>query len=165
MKIRLVVALVGSAISFVLPTLAQTIDPQLRAAAEAIDKTFDDSQNGGSPAPIIAVFSKDGVVVTNVGPISGQEAITKYYTDLFKVVKFSNCVTKTDPGYPRLLAGKEMWATGEWSNTIKGDSWGPIDQKGYWSAVYVREGDAWKKLLLTWNVSPPPAPTTAPSNK
>ena len=69
MKIRLVVALVGLAISFALPTLAQTIDPQLRAAAEAIDKTFDDSQNSGNPVPIIAVFAKDGIVVTNVGPI------------------------------------------------------------------------------------------------
>jgi ketosteroid isomerase-like protein len=157
MKIRLVVALVGSAISFALPTLAQTIDPQLRAAAEAIDKTFDDSQNGGNPAPIIAVFSKDGVVVTNVGPISGQEAITKYYTDLFKVVKFSNCVTKTDPGYPRLFAGKQMWATGEWSNTIKGDNWGPIDQKGYFANILVREGGDWKVRLDIFNVTPPPA--------
>jgi hypothetical protein len=140
MKIRLVVALAGLAMSFALPTFAQTIDPQLRAVVDAIDKTFNDSQNSGDPAPIIAVFAKDGVVVTNVGAFSGHEAITKYYTDLFKAV-------------------------GEWSNTVKGDNWGPIDAKGYWSAIYVQEGDAWKKLLLTWNVSPPPAPTATPSSK
>ena len=165
MKRRLAVAIAGLAISFALPTFAQTIDPQLRAVVDAIDKTFNDSQNSGDPAPIIAVFAKDGVVVTNSGPFSGQEAITKYYTDLFKAVKFSNCVSQADPGYPRILAGKEMWATGQWSNTIKGDDWGPIDEKGYWSAIYVREGDAWKKLMLTWNVSPPPTPTTTPSSK
>jgi len=165
MKIRLVVALAGLAISFALPTFAQTIDPQLRAVVDGIDKTFDDSQNSGDPAPIIAVFAKDGVVVTNGGPFSGHDAITKYYTDLFNAVKFSNCVSKADPGYPRILAGKEMWGTGQWSNTIQGDNWGPIDQKGYWSAIYVREGDAWKKLLLTWNVSPPPVPTATPSSK
>jgi hypothetical protein len=148
MKIRLVVALAGLAMSFALPTFAQTIDPQLRAVVDAIDKTFNDSQNSGDTAPIIAVFAKDGVVVTNVGAFSGHEAITKYYTDLFKAVKFSNCVSKADPGY-----------------TVKGDNWGPIDAKGYWSAIYVQEGDAWKKLLLTWNVSPPPAPTATPSSK
>jgi uncharacterized protein DUF4440 len=163
MKMRLVVA--GLAMSFALPTFAQTIDPQLRAVVDAIDKTFDDSQNSGDPAPIIAVFAKDGVVVTNVGAFSGHEAIMKYYTDLFKAVKFSNCVSKADLGYPRVLPGKEMWATGEWSNTVKRDNWGPIDEKGYWSAIYVQEGDAWKKLLLTWNVSPPPTPTATPSSK
>jgi Domain of unknown function (DUF4440) len=157
MKMRLLGVLVGLAVSFAFPTVAQSVDPQLRAVVDAIDKTFNDSQNSGDPAPILAVFAKDGVLVTNQGSFSGQEALTKYYTDLFKAVKFSNCASKADPGYPRILAGKEMWVTGEWSNTIKGDNWGPIDQKGYWSALYVREGDAWKKLLLTWNVTPPPA--------
>jgi hypothetical protein len=35
-------------------------DPQLHAVVDAIDKTFDDSQNSGDSAQIIAVFAKDG---------------------------------------------------------------------------------------------------------
>jgi hypothetical protein len=50
-----------------------------------------------------------------------------------------------------------MWGTGEWSNTIKGDNWGPIDQKGYWGNVFVRQGDDWKILMDTSNITPAPA--------
>jgi uncharacterized protein (TIGR02246 family) len=127
MRIRLLGVLVGLAVSFAFPTFAQKRRSAIRAVVDAIDKTFADSQNSGDPAPILAVFAKDGVLVTNNGSFSGQEALTKYYTDLFKAVKFSNCASKADPGYPRILAGKEMWATGEWSNTVKGENWGPID--------------------------------------
>jgi hypothetical protein len=63
MKIRLVLALAGLAISFALPTFAQTIDPRSRAIVEAIDKTFDDSNNFYNPTPIIAVLARDGGVV------------------------------------------------------------------------------------------------------
>ena len=32
-------------------------------------------------------------------------------------------------------------------------STGPVEAKGYWSAVFGRERDAWKKPWLTWNVT------------
>jgi hypothetical protein len=36
----------------------------------------------------------------------------------------------------------------------------PIQMKGYWGAVIVREGDVWKFRMLTWNITPaPPAAT------
>ena len=69
---RLLGVLVGLAVSFAFPTFAQSVDPQLRAVVDAIDKTFNDSQNSGDPAPILAVFAKDGVLVTNQGSFSGQ---------------------------------------------------------------------------------------------
>jgi hypothetical protein len=34
----------------------------------------------------------------------------------------------------------------------------PIQLKGYWSAIYAREGDGWKKRMLISNVTPAPAP-------
>jgi Ribonucleotide reductase, barrel domain len=46
---------------------------------------------------------------------------------------------------------------GEWSVTLQGKSGGPIQLKGYWSAISVREGDAWKIRMETINVTPPPA--------
>jgi hypothetical protein len=60
------------------------------------------------------------------------------------------------PDPARTFAGKEMWATGQWSETIKSDNWISIHENVYWSAIYVPEGDAWKKLSLTWKVRPPP---------
>jgi len=48
-----------------------------------------------------------------------------------------------------------MWATGQWTATVKGQNWGPVDVKGYWSVI--REGDDWKIRNLTFNVTPAPA--------
>jgi hypothetical protein len=36
-------------------------------------------------------------------------------------------------------AGNEMWATGKWSVTVKGQNFGPVESKGYWSVI--RTGD------------------------
>jgi hypothetical protein len=52
-------------------------------------------------------------------------------------------------------------------------NFGPKQIKGYHSSIAVHEGDAWKKRLLTWNITPePPASatstpssTTTPDNK
>ena len=61
MKIRLVVALVGLAISFALPTFAQqtnTPDPQLRQAIVALHKKYDDAFNNGDAAAMAACSSR-----------------------------------------------------------------------------------------------------------
>jgi hypothetical protein len=34
-----------------------------------------------------------------------------------------------------------MRAAGEWSTTLQGQNFGPVEAKGYWSAVFGREGD------------------------
>jgi hypothetical protein len=47
---------------------------------------------------------------------------------------------------------------GKYSLTVKGQNFGPVEQKGYLCSILVREGDAWKTRMLTWNVTPPPAP-------
>ena len=46
---------------------------------------------------------------------------------------------------------------GEWSNTTKGQNGGPMQPKGYWANIQVREGDDWKIRLDIFNVTPPPA--------
>jgi hypothetical protein len=66
-------------------------------------------------------------------------------------------------------AGNEAWSNGEWSTTLKGEKFGPLDAKGNWLEIYRREGDTWKKRLDMWNVTPAPpppkpSPTTTPGN-
>jgi hypothetical protein len=82
--------------------------------------------------------------------------VIKYYPDSIRVLG---------------TAGNEMWAAGEWSITIQGQS-GPMQFHGYWGAVKAREGDTWKTRLDVSNTAPRPAataatpsPTTTPSNK
>jgi hypothetical protein len=52
------------------------------------------------------------------------------------------------------MAGNEVWEIGEWSQTIQGQNGDPIQLKGYWSTIDVREGDAWKTRMMTYNITP-----------
>jgi len=160
MKTRLVVALVGLVISFALPTFAQQkdkVDPQTIEQLAALPKKFAVAFNNNDAAALAALYTEDAVLVWESGPIYGREAIEKYLVDVFKQVHFSNQVAKPDSPHIIGTTGNEMWWNGEWSNTIKGDNWGPKDQKGYFANILVREGGDWKVRLDISNVTPPPA--------
>jgi hypothetical protein len=58
-----------------------------------------------------------------------------------------------------LAIGNEAWAVGEWWCTFQSKS-GPAQARGYWSAIYVREGDGWKIRMWTFNETAPPAAET-----
>jgi ketosteroid isomerase-like protein len=160
MKIRLTVVLVGLAISFALPTLAQqanTPDPQLREKLVALIKKHNDALDKNDATAVAEQFTEDGIVVTETGPVKGRAAIEKYYEDVFKQVRFSNDLGSVDEDSPHIIgtAGNEIWATGAWTATFQGKDWGPTDFKGYWSVI--REGDDWKIRMLSFNTTPTPA--------
>lgn len=175
MKIRLVGALVGLAISFPLPTFAQQKEPtpsqQDRQQLDALIKEFDEAWNNNDAAALAALYAEDAVMVRNRGPIYGRDAIAKMYTDLFKHFHFSNHIAKADQYSPHIIrtAGSEAWSNGEWSTTLKGQNFGPIQLKGYWSNITVRDGDTWKDRMEIGNTTPAPAatpsPTVSPSNR
>jgi hypothetical protein len=174
MKIRSAIALVGLAISFGGPTFAQqkdTLDPQKRAALVAFERNEMEAWNSNDAQALAATFTEDAVLVTNTGPIYGREDIEKYYKDLFQKMHFSNYLITPDQysPHPTGTAGKEDWANGEWSLTVKGPNWGPKEVKGFWSAVHVLEEDVWKNRMVIGNTSPAPAaapsPMATPSNK
>ena len=74
MKIRLVVALVGLAMSFSLLSFAQqtTPDPQLRQQLLTLAKKFDDAINNNDAAALAALYTEDAVEVTDHGPLYGR---------------------------------------------------------------------------------------------
>jgi ketosteroid isomerase-like protein len=160
--IRLLLTLVGLAIIFALPTFAQqkdTVDSQID---EQVTKKFDEAFNNGDAAAFAALYTEDAVQVTPQGPVFGREAIEKLFAGAFQQGHYSNHLNKDDQGSPHMIgtAGNEIWRTGEWSFTLQGKSGGPIQLKGYWGAINVREGDTWKIRILTFNVTPPPAAET-----
>jgi ketosteroid isomerase-like protein len=158
MKIPLVVALTGLAISLAAPAFAQekdAVDSQIRQQLDALGEKYDEAFNNGDAAALAATFTRDAVLVNDTGPVYGREAIEKYYADLFLKVHLSNWLTTIDQNSPHVVgtAGNEMWATGEWSGTIQGHNFGPIRSKGYVSSIAVREGDVWKKRMQMSNVA------------
>jgi len=160
MKIRLLITVAGLAIGFAVPTFAQqtnTPDPQLRQRLVALIRNYDEVFNKNDAPALAVFFTEDAVFVTETGPIYGREAIVKHFADLFQKVHFSDHIGKPDEYSPHIIgtAGNEVWASGGWSATIKGQDFGPTQIKGYWSVI--REGDDWKIRMLTTNVSPPPA--------
>jgi hypothetical protein len=87
MKIRSVVALVGLAISFALPTYAQQTnrpDPKLRERFISRFKALTDALDNSDAAATAACFTEDASLVTDYGWVSGREAIEQWYAKLFK---------------------------------------------------------------------------------
>jgi len=85
MKTPLVVALVGLAIGFAVPTFAQeqnTVDPEVRQQIEAVLIKLGEAYNKHDLAAITALYTQNAVQVwdwDNVGPFYGQLAIEKHY--------------------------------------------------------------------------------------
>ena len=137
-----------------------TVDPRIVEQLNVLSQKFDEAFNNNDAAALAACFTKDAVLVTDTGQIYGREAIEKYQADAFQEARHSNHIGKRDQYSPHIIgtAGNEEWETGEWSCTLKGETSDAIEAKGYWSSICVREGDAWKCRMLTWNVTPPPEP-------
>jgi ketosteroid isomerase-like protein len=174
MKIRQLFAIVGLAFTFTAPVFAQqkdAVDPEKRAAMVAFEKPEMEAWNTNDAHALAATFTDDAVLVTDRGLVYGREAIEKYYSDLFQKMHFSEYLITPDQYSPHAIgtAGNEDWATGEWSLTVKGQTFGPIEVKGFWSAIHVREGDVWKNLMVVGNTTPKkaatPSPTASPSNQ
>ena len=133
-----------------------TPDPQLRQQLDAKYRNYDEAFNNNDAAGMATFFTEDAVLVSDKGPISGRAAIEKSYADLFKEFHCSNHIGKPDQYSPHIIgtAGNELWSSGDWSLTLQGETGDPIPLKGYWSEIYVREGDAWKVRMQTWNITP-----------
>jgi hypothetical protein len=84
MKIRLLVALAGLAISFALPTFAQqkdTVDPKIDQQIRALAMKYVEAFNRNDAAALAALYSEDAVWRTPQGTFSGRKAIEKHYAD------------------------------------------------------------------------------------
>ena len=155
---RLTVILAGLAFGFVWPTFAQqtdTPDPQLRQMIDEFAKKYAEAVNNNDAAAIAAFYTENGIFVTSEGPKYGRKAIEKFYADLFRQFHFSNYSSKADQYSPRLIGtdGSETLEIGEWSCTIEGHDGSPIQIKGYYSSIDIREGGDWKISMVTSNTT------------
>jgi uncharacterized protein (TIGR02246 family) len=143
MKIRLVVALIGLAISFALPTFAQqkdTVDPQIVQQIRTLASKYDAAFNNNDAAAVAALYAADGAHGWH-GTSHGRQAIEKSYAKYdFERWQCSNYLTVVN----RLAVGNEVRSTGTWSCTFKSGAGGPGNDEGHYSWVIIRGGDSWK---------------------
>jgi ketosteroid isomerase-like protein len=138
MRIRLL-ALIGLAISFALPTFAQeqnTVDPALRQQIEAAMLKFDDAYNKSDPTAVAALFTPDAVEAwgweKSLSTVSGRQAIERRYALHLPIPgKFSSNLVQA------CAIGDEICAISEFYHVY-------LKRKGYSVRIYVREGDTWK---------------------
>jgi uncharacterized protein (TIGR02246 family) len=139
--------------------MKDTVDPEIIEQLNAISKKYDEAVNNNDAAAVAALYTEDAVFVADTGPLYGREAIEKFYTDVFQQWRPKNHLSKKDPNSPRFIGTADNVASnGEWSETGQGQTGEPIQIKGYWSAIDTREGNDWKIRMLTWNITPAPAP-------
>ena len=147
MKIHSVVILVGLAISFALTTFAQQKDTggprivqqrDLLGGSQGADEfnelheALDEAYKKNAAAAVAALFTKGALLVGPDGVFSGRQ-------DIERMNAIDNAV----------------WAAGQWKSLSKSHT-GSVFAVGYWSAIYVHEGDAWKIRMLTLNELAPP---------
>jgi ketosteroid isomerase-like protein len=142
MKIRLVIALAGLAISFALPTFAQqTVDPQVAEQIRVWATKFDEAFNKNDASAVADLFAESGVQAFHTTSY-GRQKIEKSYAHDFQRWHPNNHMVTID----RLNAvGKDVRAIGRWSQTHVSDiNHAPMHEEGYFTWIIVREGDSWK---------------------
>ena len=168
MKIRSV-ALVGFAISFALPIFAQQKDtddsqtveqrdllgiPDALEVFGEISQRLDEAYNNNDAAAAAALFTEDGVLEEPDGMAKGRLAIEKLYEDTFQRWPVTDFLSRRDRLHLNAI-DNAVWSAGEWFGTLQSQT-GPMLVWGYWSTIYVREGGAWKILMLSVTDHRPP---------
>jgi uncharacterized protein (TIGR02246 family) len=154
---RLLLTVAGMVAGLVLPAMAQqtnTVDPQTTHKLHTTSKAYDEAVSNNDLAAIAALFTEDAVFVSDGGPIHGRAAIEQWYTGVFQVWHPQNHIGTPDGNTPRVTNDSEAWETGAWSETGRDKAGRRIQIRGYWSTIYVREGDNWKIAMLIYNVTP-----------
>jgi uncharacterized protein (TIGR02246 family) len=112
----------------------------------ALSTNFDAAVKEQDPAALAALFAEDGIWVTAQGVFAGRAAIEKSFADYFQGSPLTIQIFQTDQLHS---VGDEAWSIGRWWGTIQSPG-GLVFLSGYWSAIIVHEGEAWKFRMLTF---------------
>jgi uncharacterized protein (TIGR02246 family) len=153
MKTRLLLILAGLAIRFTTPAFTEDLpgDAKTLDGLIALGRKYEEAYNQNDAAALAALFTEDATLVTPEGLVSGRQAIESWYAGEFNRWHATNHLVQSDT---LKAIGQDAWAVGEWWATLQGPN-GPLLARGYYSAVYALEGDAWKIRMSMYNVSGP----------
>jgi len=137
---------------------------RLREQYLAFVKKFDEAMVKGDAAA--ALFTEDACFVDpTAGPIHGRKAIKKFFADGFQKIHFISHVSTPDQHSPHIIgAGDKIWTSGQWNVTFQAQDGAPVQMKGYWLDVDVRQGNRWK-ILASYHASAAPQPSAPAQTK
>jgi ketosteroid isomerase-like protein len=141
-------SLVLITLSILSPAFAQS-DQNLRADVERISAAHAENFNKQNAAGIAALYAKGATLVNAAGV---QTSIEENFQNAFKAGFNHQEVTV---GEVASIAPDIALGMGEYANSGQGQS-GPLQVRGRWTAVYIREGGVWKIRQLTAVPIPPP---------
>ena len=143
MKIRLLLALVGLAIGFLVPAFTQqqdTVDPKIADQVRALATKYDEACNKNDAAAVASLITEDAIWITPHGTLSGRQVVQKDYADRsFSQYQINNVSTKCDQVNK---FGDDVDAIGTWSCTFQ-DGFGHTKHvKGNFTWIIVLEVDS-----------------------
>jgi ketosteroid isomerase-like protein len=145
MRLVVAIAIVGLAMSFGLPSIAQdknTVDPQVRQQIEAVSMKFQEPYNNRDIAAIAALQTQDAVELRSwQGLTSGREAIVRRFAADFGA-NLGKMVNTTTGLYPigNAICQIANSQIGEW--------------KAQTVTIYVLDGGTWKNSMTYVNNMP-----------
>jgi uncharacterized protein (TIGR02246 family) len=144
MSTRLLLALLGSAISFALPTFAQqkdTVDPKVDQQIRALAQKYDEAFNKNDATALGALFSEDAVFSGLHGKFKGRQAIENFHSQQVFARWHANSRV--------VSVSDEVSSSGRWSETVQSN--GSKNIAGTYSWVLIRDDDSWKIRVATYS--------------
>lgn len=134
---------------FSVPAVAADVDA--KQEAQKIASAYAENFNKQNAAGIAALYANGGMAVN---PTGLHTDIAQIYEGAFKAGFNHNEIT-VDQAWP--LAADTLMSMGEYHITGKNQSGAPIEVKGIWTGIDVRESGTWKiRLLTAFPKAPPP---------
>jgi ketosteroid isomerase-like protein len=110
-------------------------------------KTWQDAYNKGDAAGVAALYTADAIEVTPEGIRTGPAAVKERVEGSFKAGMKHTAITATKCN----VEGATRWSAGDWKDD---STQGPVG--GFWTAIETKDGNTWKIVNLTYNLTPPP---------
>ena len=111
-----------------------------------------ESFNKKDSAGLVSLYTADALQVNATG---AHKVTTAFFDEFWKIGDIKHHATFEQVA---VLNPTTATATGTWQWTGKAANGSPIDTGGYWTGVYVKDGDSWKIKMITAGVkAPPPA--------
>jgi ketosteroid isomerase-like protein len=123
---------------------------------KGIEDQFTEAFKNKQVDKMVGLFTDDGWRITDMGPVTGREDLTKHWDAVFKIADLQN--THTDQ--IKVVDNNNILATGHWEATLRLPNQPPQPSTGFWAlAISKQKDNTWKIAMEAYNVKMAAPPT------